>query len=157
MEIISNSCCGLEDDEFSCMSRLDAICNSMPAAPPLTMTTLMDLESAKKMVVEAAVGVASQQLWEIVRDLATQPHRFREQYRRLEQDLASLKPMLARLPPAELNDVLRRGGELIEKCGKVFHWNFLKQKKYSRRLKKLDEEIDRFVRMKTLRELQQRS
>ncbi|KAF3781761.1 hypothetical protein EJ110_NYTH35970 [Nymphaea thermarum] len=114
------------------------------------------LEPAKEMaLVEVAAGVVLQQLWEIVRVLATQPGRFREQYRRLEQDLASLKPILARLPPAELNDVLRRGGELIEKCDKVSRWNFFKQKKYSRRLKKLDEEIDRFVRMQTLREIQE--
>uniref|UniRef100_A0A5K1CG68 RPW8 domain-containing protein n=1 Tax=Nymphaea colorata TaxID=210225 RepID=A0A5K1CG68_9MAGN len=106
-------------------------------------------------LVDVAVGVVFQQLWEIVRGLATQPGRFREQYQRLQQDLACLEPILARVPPAELNDVLRRGRELTEKCGKVSRWNFLKQKKYSKRLKKLDEEIDRFVRMHTLKKLEE--
>ncbi|KAF3777268.1 hypothetical protein EJ110_NYTH46102 [Nymphaea thermarum] len=107
------------------------------------------------MVIEAAAGVVIQQLWEIVRDLFTQPGRFRRQYRRLEQELGIVLLMLARSPSAESNEVLRRGGELMEKCSEVSRWNFFKQKKYSRRLKKLDEEIDRFLRMQTLRELQE--
>ncbi|KAF3781760.1 hypothetical protein EJ110_NYTH35968 [Nymphaea thermarum] len=74
---------------------------------------------------------------------------------RLQQDLASLEPILANVLPVELNDVLRTGGELIEKCDKVSRSNFLKRKKYSRQLKKLDEEIDRFVRIQTLREIQE--
>ncbi|KAF3777269.1 Topless-related protein 1 [Nymphaea thermarum] len=104
---------------------------------------------------EAAAGVLIQQLWEIVRDLFTQSGRFRRQYRRLEQELGIVKLMLAISPSAESNEVLGRGGELMEKCSKVFRWNFFKQKKYSRRLKKLDEEIDKFLRMQTLRELQE--
>ncbi|KAF3777267.1 hypothetical protein EJ110_NYTH46099 [Nymphaea thermarum] len=82
------------------------------------------------------------------------PLKERRQYRRLEQELGIVKLMLAISPSAESNEVLRRGG-FMEKCSKVSRWNFFKQKKYSRRLKELDEEIDRFLRMQTLRELQE--
>ncbi|KAF3781759.1 hypothetical protein EJ110_NYTH35967 [Nymphaea thermarum] len=92
----------------------------------------------------ASVATLATQLLEEIGKAIAAGRRFREQYRRLKKNLEILKPKLDRLP-ANNNDALvsklREGIVLIEQCSKVSRWN-PKLWKYSRRLKKLDEEIN---------------